>query len=209
MSAGQDGDPVIRGSRGRGLGPWSRWALGLFAVATISTASAFVLPWWEVRGTDGSSSTLYYGNWCNAIDTGRYAGSECFAYTESPPIPLPGTLVSALFALDLLVAASVLSLAIGTAGFAVPRVRARARKLIAAAFLVGTILAAAAVADAVITLPGLEPFLLDPASGFRGGTIRYGVNFAWGPAAAWYLLFLAAGSGLVCRVAIRAAFRSP
>ena len=116
MSAGQDGDAVIRGSRGRGLGPWGRWALGLFAVATISTASAFVLPWWEVRGTDGSSSTLYYGNWCNAIDTGRYAGSECFAYTESPPIPLPGTLVSALFALNLLVAASVLSLAIWDGG---------------------------------------------------------------------------------------------
>ena len=209
MSAGQDGDPVIRGSRGRGLGPWGRWALGLFAVATISTASAFVLPWWEVRGTDGSSSTLYYGNWCNAIDTGRYAGSECFAYTESPPIPLPGTLVSALFALNLLVAASVLSLAIGTAGFAVPRVRSRARKLIAAAFLVGTILAAAAVADAVFVLPGLEPFLLDPAAGFRGVTIRYGVNFAWGPAAAWYLLFLAAGTGLLGLVAIRAAFRSP
>ena len=209
MSAGQDGDAVIRGSRGRGLGPWGRWALGLFAEATISTASAFVLPWWEVRGTDGSSSTLYYGNWCNAIDTGRYAGSECFAYTESPPIPLPGTLVSALFALDLLVAASVLSLAIGTAGFAVPRVRARARKLIAAAFLVGTILAAAAVADAVITLPGLEPFLLDPASGFRGVGFRYSVNYAWGPAAAWYLLFLAAGTGLLGLIAIRGAFRSP
>ncbi len=209
MSAGQDRDAAIRGAHGRALGPWGRWALGLFAVATISTASAFVLPWWEVRGTDGSSSTLYYGSWCNAIDTGRYAGSECFAYTESPPIPLPGTLVSALFALDLLVAASVLSLAIGTAGFAVPRVRARARRLIAAAFLVGTILAAAAVADAVITLPGLEPFLLDPASGFRGVGFRYSVNYAWGPAAAWYLLFLAAGTGLLGLIAIRGAFRSP
>ena len=87
--------------------------------------------------------------------------------------------------------------------------RSRARKLIAAAFLVGTILAAAAVADAVFVLPGLEPFLLDPAAGFRGATIRYGVNFAWGPAAAWYLLFLAAGTGLLGLVAIRAAFRSP
>src|SRR5439155_723384 len=50
---------------------------------------------------------------------------------------------------------------------------------------------------------------LDRASGFRGVGFRYSVNYAWGPAAAWYLLFLAAGTGLLGLVAIRAAFRSP
>ncbi len=206
-----EGGAVIRNPRGRGLGPWGRWALALIAVATISTAAAFLLPWWEVRGTDGTSSTLYYGAWCNTISTGRYAGpSECFPYSGLPGIPFPGDFVFAMLVLRVVVTAGAVSLAIGMVGFAVPRVRARAPGFIAAAVFVGTALTALAVADAVLTIPGLEPFLLDwEASGFSGGTIRYNVNFAWGPAAAWYLLFLAAGTGLLGLIAMRAAFQSP
>ena len=151
---------------------------------------------------------LYYGTWCNTISTGPYAGSSgCFPYTGPPGVPFPGDFVFAMLVLHVVMTASAVSLAVGTVGFAVPRVRAQARKLIAVTTIVGTALAAVAVADAVVTIPGIEPFLLDPAYGFSGGSFRYNVNFAWGPAAAWYFLVLAAGTGLLGLIAMRASLR--
>jgi hypothetical protein len=202
---GREEGALIRNQRGRALGPWGRWALVLFAVATVSTSAAFVLPWWEVRGTDGTSSTLYYRAWCNTISTGPFAGSYgCFPYTGRPGIPFPGDFEFAMLVLQVVVSASALTLAIGTLGFAVSRVRARAPRLLAGAIVVGTALIGVAIPDAVLTIPGLEPFLLDPASGFSGGSFRSNVNYVWGPAAAWYLLFLAAGTAVLGLIATRA-----
>jgi len=201
---------LIRNRREGGLGPWGRWALALFAVGAISTVAAFVLPWWEVRGADGTSSTLYYGTWCNTISTGPYAGSSgCFPYTGPPGIPVPEDFVFAMLVLRVVVTAGAVSLVTGTVGFAVPRIRVRAPRLVGGAVVVGTALAALSVADAFFTIPGdLAPFLLDPAYGFSGASFRYNVNYAWGPAAAWYLLFLSAATGGLGLIAMRAAFRS-
>lgn len=204
----EEGAP-IHNRRGRTLGPWGRWALALFVVAAISSVAVFVLPWWEVRGTDGTSSTLYYGTWCNAISSGPYAGSSgCYPYTGPQGIPVPGDFVFAMLVLRVVVTAGAISLVIGTVGFAVPRMRVRAPRLVLGAVVVGTALAAVSVADAFFIIPsGLAPFLLDPAYGFSGGNTRYNVNYAWGPAAAWYLLFLAAATGGLGLIAMRAAFR--
>jgi hypothetical protein len=200
----------IRNPRGRTLGPWGRWALALFVVAAISTVAAFVLPWWEVRGTDGTSSTLYYGTWCTAISRGPYAGpSRCFPYTGPPGIPVPEDFVFAMSVLRVVVTAGAVSLIVGTVGLAVPRLRARAPRLISGALVVGTALAAVSVADAFSIIPGgLATFLLDPAYGFSGGNTRGNENYVWGPSAAWFLLFLAAATGGLGLIAIRAAFRS-
>jgi hypothetical protein len=189
------------------------WALALLAVTTTATAMAFVLPWWQVRGTDGSSSTLYYSRWCNDAPSGappsRPNLAGCFPYSAYSFGPLPGDLVFAFLMLQILVAASVICLAFATVGLAVPRMRAWAPRLLAVVSFIGVALAAVAVTDAVFTLPRLERYLIDPASGFSGfGGVSGYLNYAWGPAAAWYLLFLAAETGWLGLIAMRAAFRS-
>jgi len=201
----------IRNPRGRTLGPWGRWALALFVVAAISTAAAFVVPWWEVRGTDGTSSTLYYGTWCDTISRGPYAGpSRCFPYTGPPGgIPVPDDFVFTMLQLRVVVATGAVFLVVGTGGLAVPRIRERAPRLVSGALVVGTALVAVSVADAFFIIPGgLATFLLDPAYGFSAGNSRGNENYVWGPSAAWFLLFLAAATGGLGLIAIRAAFRS-
>ena len=58
----------IPNSAKRRLDLYGYWAFALLAVTTTATAMALVLPWWQVRGTDGTSSTLYYSRWCNEGD---------------------------------------------------------------------------------------------------------------------------------------------
>jgi hypothetical protein len=197
----------IPNSAKRRLDLYGYWAFALLAVTTTATAMAFVLPWWQVRGTDGTSSTLYYSRWCNEGDRPPSAG--CFPYSAYGFGPLPGDLVLAFLILQILVAASVICMAFATVGLALPRMRARAPRLLAVVSFIGVALASVTVTDAVFTIPRLEPYLTDPASGFSGlGGVSGFLNYAWGPAAAWYLLFLAAETGWLGLIATRAAFRS-
>jgi hypothetical protein len=197
----------IPNSAKRHLNLQGYWALALLTVTTTATAMAFVLPWWQVRGTDGSSSTLYYSRWCNDGGGPPFAG--CFPYSAFGFGPLPGDIVFAFLMLQILVAASVICLAFATVGLALPRMQARAPRLLAVVSFMGVALASVTVIDAVFTIPRLEPYLTDPASGFSGlGGVSGYLNYAWGPAAAWYLLFLAAETGWLGLIAKRAAFRS-
>ena len=205
---GEEEGAPIRNRWGPTLDQRGRWALALVAVGHDFDGSG-VRP--TVVGGTGHRRNVFDPLLRDLVQYdqhGAVCGVVAVLPVHGPPRnPLSGRFVFATLVLHVVMTASAVSLAVGTVSFAVPRVRAQARKLIAVTTIVGTALAAVAVADAVVTIPGIEPFLLDPAYGFSGGSFRYNVNFAWGPAAAWYFLVLAAGTGLLGLIAMRAASR--
>lgn len=192
--------------------PWGRWVLALVLVSALAAVLSLGFPWWELRtynsaGAGGTS--LWDGQWC-WFDRGQ---GGCHLYAgDAYEALMPASLAANMLYLEVLQVAAGVSFVSAAATYAVPRIRARALRVPAALGLLATGLASAAVVYARIAIPGTEAdIILWPSVGFAGAhqsSSSFYTSVAWGAGGAWFLLFLAAGTGLLALLAMRAAARS-
>ncbi len=205
------------GSTRKGAGvlpkdPWSRWALALLLVSALAAVLSLFYPWWELRtwnsaGAGGTS--LSDGQWCS-FDRGQ---GGCHPYIGGAYASLmPASLAASMLYLEVLQVLAVVAFLLATATFAFPRIRARLPQVPAAAAAVGMLSAWAAVVYTRTAIPGTEAvYILYPSTGFSGAywsESSFYTMAAWGAGNAWFLLFLAGGTGLLALLAQRAGARS-
>ena len=189
--------------------PWSRWVRALLLVTAGAAVLSLFFPWWAIRSEDGDRLALWGGQWCLTIVS---SGTSCYPYSGAASSPsFPAALASRLVLLEVLQIVAVVAFVLAAATYLLPRMRARRLRLPAAAALVGTALAWAAVVDAWFAIPGPDlPFGAPGIATFTGefGAFYGGYGYAWGADGAWFLLLLAGGVGILALAALRAAVRS-